>query len=88
MELLWNRYSPVKDSTVITTLDTHTAGEPLRIITGGLPEIKGTTMLERRRYMLEHHDYIRRALMWEPRGHYNMYGLHVTPPAKVKIQAG
>jgi len=88
MELLWNNYSPVRDSTVITTLDTLAAGEPLRIITGGLPVIKGTTMLERRRYMLEHLDYIRRALMWEPKGHYNMYGFHVTSPAKVKIQVG
>ena len=70
MELLWNKYSPVKGTSIITTLDTHAAGEPLRIIIGGLPEIQGTTMLERRRYMLEHLDYIRRALMWEPRGHY------------------
>src|SRR2546423_724925 len=80
MELSWNTYVPVKDSTVITTLDAHVAGEPLRIITGGLPEIQGTTILERRRYMLEHLDYIRRALMWEPRGHYNMYGCVVTEP--------
>lgn len=78
MELLWNKHSPVKNSTVIATIDTHAAGEPLRIITGGLPEIQGTTMLERRRYMLEHLDYIRRALMWEPRGHYNMYGCIAT----------
>jgi len=80
MELSWNKYVPVKDSTVITTLDAHVAGEPLRIITGGLPETQGTTILERRRYMLEHLDYIRRALMWEPRGHYNMYGCVVTEP--------
>ena len=70
MELLWNKYNQVKDSTVITTIDTHAAGEPLRIITSGLPELKGGTILERRRYMQEHLDYIRRALMWEPRGHY------------------
>ena len=88
MELLWNKYSPVKDATIITTLDTHAAGEPLRIITGGLPEIQGTTMLERRRYMLEHLDYIRRALMWEPRGHYNMYGCVVTEPVTLEADLG
>ena len=80
MELAWNKYSPATGATVITTLDVHAAGEPLRIITGGLSEIQGATMLERRRYMLEHLDYIRRALMWEPRGHYNMYGCVVTEP--------
>jgi len=88
MELLWNKYSPVKDATIITTLDTHAAGEPLRIITGGLPEIQGTTILERRRYMLEHLDYIRRALMWEPRGHYNMYGCVVTEPVTPEADLG
>jgi len=88
MELLWNKYSPVKDATIITTLDTHAAGEPLRIITGGLPEIQGTTILERRRYMLEYLDYIRRALMWEPRGHYNMYGCVVTEPVTPEADLG
>jgi len=88
MELSWNKYVPVKDSTVITTLDAHAAGEPLRIITGGLPETQGTTILERRRYMLEHLDYIRRALMWEPRGHYNMYGCVITEPVSSEADIG
>jgi proline racemase len=88
MELSWNKHSPVKNSTVITTLDAHAAGEPLRIITSGLPEIKGATILERRRYMLEHLDYIRRALMWEPRGHYNMYGCMVTEPVTPEADFG
>ena len=80
MELNWSKYTPGENTTVITTLDTHTAGEPLRIITGGMPELPGGTILERRRYMQEHYDYIRKALMWEPRGHYNMYGCVLTPP--------
>src|SRR6266516_1456104 len=88
MELSWIKYVTVKDSTVITTLDAHAAGEPLRIITGGLPEIQGTTILERRRYMLEHLDYIRRALIWEPRGHYNMYGCVVTEPVTSEADLG
>ena len=40
MKLSWNKYSPLKESTVITTIDVHAAGEPLRIITGGLPEVR------------------------------------------------
>src|SRR6266699_2572881 len=88
MKLSWNKYSPLKESTVITTIDVHAAGEPLRIITGGLPEVKGSTILERRRYMLEHFDYIRQVLMWEPRGHYNMYGCVITEPVSPEADAG
>ena len=88
MKLSWNKYSPLKESTVITTIDVHAAGEPLRIITGGLPEVKGSTILERRRYMLEHFDYIRQVLMWEPRGHYNMYGCVITEPVSPEADLG
>src|SRR5205085_1279605 len=68
--------------------DAHAAGEPLRIVTGGLPELLGATMLERRRYMQEHFDHIRRAIMWEPRGHFNMYGCILTPPISPEAQLG
>src|SRR3990172_9291635 len=64
----------------ITTLDAHTAGEPLRIITGGFPDLPGRTILEKRQYAREHYDHLRRALMWEPRGHPDMYGCIFTPP--------
>lgn len=89
MELNWKQYSPAKKATVITTIDAHAAGEPLRIITGGLPELPGATILERRRYMQRHYDHIRRALMWEPRGHRDMYGAvltqKVTPEADLGV---
>ena len=52
----------------------HTGGEPLRVITGGLPKIEGTTVLEKRRYFREHYDFLRTGLMFEPRGHADMYG--------------
>ncbi len=65
---------------VISTIDAHAAGEPLRIITAGLPPLNGATVLERRRYMSEHHDDIRRTLLFEPRGHADMYGAVLTPP--------
>lgn len=64
----------------ITTIDAHTGGEPLRIITGGFPEIPGETILEKRRYAQTHLDDLRQALMWEPRGHADMYGCVLTPP--------
>src|SRR5262249_31855496 len=80
MRLSWDSWQPKTDALHITTIDAHAAGEPLRIVTGGLPELPGATILERRRYMQKHLDHVRRALMWEPRGHYNMYGCIVTPP--------
>lgn len=66
----------------ITTIDAHTAGEPLRVITGGLPEIPGDTILAKRRYAKENLDLLRKALMWEPRGHADMYGCMITDPVK------
>src|SRR5215207_7192311 len=65
---------------VISTIDAHAAGEPLRIITAGMPPLSGETVLERRRYMAEHYDDIRRTLLFEPRGHADMYGAVLTPP--------
>jgi trans-L-3-hydroxyproline dehydratase len=49
---------------------------------------KGATILERRRYMREHLDHVRRTLMWEPRGHYDMYGAVVTPPVTAGADVG
>jgi trans-L-3-hydroxyproline dehydratase len=65
----------------IRTLDYHTAGEPLRIVTAGLPDIPGEDMQARRRFLRERLDGYRRLLMLEPRGHADMYGAVPTPPA-------
>lgn len=56
----------------------HTGGEALRVIIDGLPPIEGRNVLEKRRYFGEHYDYLRTGLMWEPRGHADMYGAVVT----------
>jgi proline racemase/trans-L-3-hydroxyproline dehydratase len=64
----------------VDTVDYHTGGEPFRIITGGVPLLEGATILERRRFALEHLDHVRRFLVHEPRGHADMYGCHVVPP--------
>src|SRR5579872_770684 len=88
MQLNWQQRPWTAGKTIITTIDAHTAGEPLRIVTGGLPDLPGATILERRQYMREHYDHIRRALMWEPRGHFNMYGCVVTPPVTPEAHLG
>jgi proline racemase len=65
---------------VISTIDAHAAGEPLRIVTAGVPPLPGETILARRRHMAEHYDDLRRVLLFEPRGHADMYGAILTPP--------
>ncbi len=65
---------------VISTIDAHAEGEPLRIVTSGLPPIVGSTILEKRRYIKENYDHLRKLLMLEPRGHSGMYGCIITPP--------
>lgn len=64
----------------IETIDVHTAGEPLRIILSGFPEVKGSTILQKRKFIKENYDHLRTALMHEPRGHADMYGCIITPP--------
>lgn len=73
-------WTPPADWIRITTIDAHTAGEPFRVVTGGLPDLPGDTILARRRYMRQRLDHLRTALMFEPRGHADMYGCIVTPP--------
>ena len=64
----------------IKTIDSHTAGEPFRVITSGVAEPVGDTILEKRKYAKNHLDHIRKILMFEPRGHADMYGCFITKP--------
>src|SRR5689334_20216305 len=73
------KWEPPKHWTRIETVEMHTGGEHLRVITAGLPAIEGETVLEKRRYFRDHFDHLRKALMWEPRGHADMYGAILTP---------
>ncbi|MFZ5807926.1 MAG: proline racemase family protein [Chloroflexota bacterium] len=77
MKMLW---TPPSDWLRIKTIDAHTAGEPLRVIVEGFPELPKGTILEKRRYLKENLDHLRTALMWEPRGHADMYGALITEP--------
>lgn len=73
-------WTPPDDWPTITTIDAHTEGEPLRVIVSGYPALQGETILARRRHAKAHLDPLRTALMWEPRGHADMYGCLVTAP--------
>ncbi|TDE46482.1 proline racemase [Nonomuraea mesophila] len=64
----------------ITTVDYHTGGEPFRIVTGGVPEIHGSDVLDRRSAAMRDLDHVRRLLCHEPRGHADMYGCFLVPP--------
>lgn len=66
----------------IRVVDMHTAGEPVRIIEAGYPDLEGATILEKRRDALENHDALRRAVMLEPRGHAGMYGVIPTQASR------
>jgi proline racemase len=65
---------------VIQTVDYHTGGEPVRIVVGGVEPLRGATILEKRRDAAERLDWVRQLLVYEPRGHADMYGCHVVPP--------
>jgi trans-L-3-hydroxyproline dehydratase len=73
------QWRPPENWIRVHTVDAHTAGEPLRIIVTGYPELNGDTILARRRNAKESYDKLRTALMWEPRGHADMYGCVIVP---------
>lgn len=72
----------------ITTVEVHTGGEPFRIVTSGLPRLPGKTIVERRAWLLKNADDIRQALMFEPRGHADMYGGYLTEPVSPTADFG
>jgi proline racemase len=67
---------------VFHAVDSHTEGMPTRVIVGGVGKIPGETMFDRRRYFMENLDGIRKALMYEPRGHAAMSGAILQPPSR------
>jgi len=70
----------MKFKKLITTVDAHTEGEPVRLVTGGFPNIPGKTMVEKRDFFVQNFDHLRAALVNEPRGHENMFVVVLTPP--------
>lgn len=64
----------------VHTIDSHTAGESTRVVVGGVPKIAGKSMPAKKAWLEEHMDYLRTALMLEPRGHNDMFGAILTEP--------
>ncbi len=73
---------------MITTIDTHTAGEPTRIVTGGIRPIPGRSMQAKKAWMTDNADDLRKMLMWEPRGHRDMFGAVLTAPVSTDADMG
>lgn len=73
---------------VINAIDAHTAGEPVRVITSGLPNIPGDTMLDKMNWFESNYSSLRNLLMREPRGHRDMFGTIITPPVTKDGDAG
>lgn len=77
----------MRSNNLISTIDSHTGGEPTRLITSGIP-IRGSTLLEQRDFIRKNYDHLRAALMREPRGHRGMFGAIVCPPTRPEVDFG
>ncbi|WP_114903811.1 4-hydroxyproline epimerase [Kordia sp. SMS9] len=69
-------------------IDAHTCGNPVRVVAGGGPNLKGLNMSEKRQHFLQEYDWIRKGLMFEPRGHDMMSGSILFPPSNPKNDFG
>lgn len=74
-------WQPPADWPRIRTIESHAAGEPLRVVVDGFPALEGATVPEKRRDLEARLDHLRTALVWEPRGHADMYGALPVEPA-------
>lgn len=72
----------------VHTVDTHTEGESTRVVVGGIPKITGHTMPEKKEWLEKNLDYLRTALMLEPRGHKDMFGAILTEPTVEEADYG
>lgn len=70
------------------TVDSHTMGEPTRVVVGGLPNIPGDTMADKLAYAKKNLNHIRTALLYEPRGHRDMFGAIITSPISREADLG
>jgi proline racemase len=78
----------MRQQDVFDVIYTHTEGEPLCIIHSGIPYPAGSDILEKRRFLEQNYDWLRCALMREPRGHKDMFGVFLTPPSSTEYDAG
>ncbi|XP_071786372.1 trans-L-3-hydroxyproline dehydratase-like [Asterias amurensis] len=74
------RSSATSGEIQLKTVEMHTSGGPLRIVVSGYPTIEGETILDKQRFAREKFDHLRKMLMFEPRGHYDMFGSILVEP--------
>ena len=72
----------------LKTIDSHTMGESTRIVYDGFPVLKGNTMMDKKNDLIENYDFLRKALMLEPRGHRDMFGAVLTEPVHEEADYG
>ena len=72
----------------IYAVDSHTEGEPTRVVVGGIPKVEGSTMMEKKHYFKAHFDNIRTGVLMEPRGHREMVGAVIVPPCSEQADFG
>ena len=78
----------MKAQRIISTIDSHTAGERTRMITGGVQNIPGSSMAEKKSYFIEHLDSVRKVLTLEPRGDAELIGAVLTTPVNEESDLG
>jgi proline racemase len=78
----------MRQARFVDMIYTHTEGEPTGIIHAGIPYPAGGSILDKRRFLEREYDWLRRAVMREPRGHRDMFGVFLTPPSQPGFDAG
>jgi len=78
----------LKFSRVVSCVDTHSSGEATRVVVGGIPKLKGSTMMEKQEYFKEHYDWLRPTMLKEPRGFAGLLGAVLTEPTVPEADVG
>ncbi len=78
----------LKGSSIITTIDSHTAGDPTRMVVPGTPKIPGRSMQEKKEWLEREWKIMRHSLMREPRGYNDMEGAVLTEPVSQEAEIG
>ena len=78
----------MRQARFVDMIYTHTEGEPTGIVHAGIPYPAGGSILDKRRFLEREYDWLRRAVMREPRGHRDMFGVFLTPPSQPGFDAG
>lgn len=84
-----NLFSKLKKAEkTFLAIDSHTMGEPTRIILQGFPKLEGESMIQRKKFLEKNYDHYRTSLMLEPRGHRDMFGAVITEPISKEADLG